>query len=195
MAILESTRDRRDGAARCVAAALAFAGWTGLSIQIVMYVHWMGPLRAIAVFFAFFTLPTNLLVAAVLTAYALRPRDQRGPMAGAAVSAAATVYIVVVGSIYAVLLRATWHPRGILILTNALMHYVTPVGYPLFWILFAEKRGLRWRLALWWLIYPIAYMGWVLCHGGLSNWYPYTFLDVKTEGVSRLLVVDRKSVV
>jgi hypothetical protein len=56
--------------------------------------------------------------------------------------AAAAVYIVVVGLIYALFLSALWAPTGLHQLADAILHSLIPVLYLLWWPLHAPKQGL-----------------------------------------------------
>ena len=53
----------------------------------------------------------------------------------------------------------------------------TPVLVVLFWLLAAPKHGLRFRTALAWMLWPLAYVGYALLRGQLEGIYPYFFVD------------------
>ena len=52
-----------------------------------------------------------------------------------------------------------------------------PLGFVGYWLIFVPKAKLRWRVVLGWLVYPLAYMIFVLVRGSLVGRYPYPFLD------------------
>lgn len=131
----------------------------------------------------YFTVLTNLLVAVLSTAQ-LRGAPWLQQRRG--VLAACAVYILVVGVIYALLLRATWVPSGLQKLADVLLHDVVPLGYVLWWLGYAPKVALRWKSALWWLGYPLVYFGFAVLLGALSGRYLYPFADLSRLGVALL---------
>ncbi len=184
---------RRNTAMRVVMAAIAAIAWFALGLQLYLEIlrslAGAGPmLTIVARYFSFFTILTNLLVAVALTLSLVLPRSSLGQFfSRAAVKAGIAVYIAVVGAIYSVLLRHLWSPVGAQKLADILLHDVVPVTYVLYWLIFVPKAQLRWKHALLWLVYPIAYMAYTLIHGALSAWYPYPFIDAAALGFSRAL--------
>jgi hypothetical protein len=63
-----------------------------------------------------------------------------------------------------------------------LLHEVVPLMVPLFWLFLAPKGRLKWRDALWWAAYPLAYLIYALIRGVADGKYPYPFLDVAEIG-------------
>src|SRR5438270_433742 len=62
---------------------------------------------------------------------------------------------------------------------NVLLHTVTPLLALLDWVLVGLTRP-RWRWALGWLSYPLAYLAFALVRGLMVREYPYPFLDVSS---------------
>ena len=93
-------------------------------------------------FFSFFTILTNILTASVFTAVAFQPKDGWGKwLCGPSVQAAAAVYIAIVGMVYQLLLRQLWNPQGAQWVADVLLHSIVPVGYVVYWLLFAPRDG------------------------------------------------------
>jgi hypothetical protein len=130
---------------------------------------------------------TNLLVAVVLTAVGFYP-GWGGWFRQPSVQAASAVYIAIVGAIYQLLLRHLWNPQGLQWVADFLLHTVIPLGYVVYWLLFAPRGSLRWKNAFMWLIYPGVYLGYVLVRGALTGSYPYPFVDVTVLGYGGVLV-------
>ncbi len=171
--------------ARVLAGAIAVIGWSALGLQLnVLLVHGMADgLSLFAIlswFFTFFSIQTNILAAAVASAAAIGARNF---LAGDSVRAAAAVYLVIVGAVFFLLLRNDVPWQGLQGIANVLLHYVTPPLYVLFWLVLEPKSSLRWRNAAMWLIYPLAYLAFVLLQAQKSGFYPYPFLDLRTLGV------------
>lgn len=182
-----SPRERRaagrsadSAAGRTLLAVVMLLAWFALLLQLWLSAQLAranggSALAGIAQALCYFTVLTNLAVA-VVTTEQLRGapwlQQRRGLLAAAA------VYILVVGAIYLLLLRATWAPTGLQRLADVLLHDVVPLGYVLWWLACAPKVALRWKTALWWLSYPLAYFGFSLLFGALSGRYLYPFADL-----------------
>jgi len=170
----------------------AAIGWLALAGQFVVFVEaWTvaGVLERLEKYFSYFTILTNILVALALTLPLLGPASSAGIWSRSeGVRAATTMYAVVVGVIYHLLLRATWQPQGFQIVTDTLLHTVMPLAILIDWIAFTPKGQLRWIDAVKWLAFPLAFGAWTLLHGTIGGWYPYWFIDVGDLGYARVLI-------
>jgi hypothetical protein len=177
---------------RVYAAAGALLGWFALALQfylVLVQSHGgLAMLGVVIVYFSFFTILTNILVALVFTAIAMDPAvGWLRFFSSSPVQAATTVYIAIVGAVYQLLLRQLWNPQGAQWVADVLLHAVIPVGYVLYWFLFAPRAGLRWKDAVGWLVYPGVYLVYVLARGAVSGDYPYPFVDVNVLGYGGVL--------
>ena len=159
---------------RWVAGCIAAIAWLGLGFQCwstfqVNHSVWL----TLWIVFAYFTILTNLLVAVVFTGLATRRTHRRGSW----IVAGTMLSILLVGVIYGLLLHGKTELAGGSAVANVLLHMVTPVLVPLFWIMFTPKGQLRWSHPLVWAIYPLAYLAYSLIRGGQTGKYPYPFLD------------------
>ena len=162
---------------RLAAAVVAIVCWTGLAIQFsASYANHPDVLVTLWILARFFTVLTNLLVAATMTWVATGGRASPNLLGGV------TLAILLVGIIYWVLLRGLHVLAGPALIANILLHDVSPVLMALWWLLFAPRAKLRWSAALWWIAYPLAYLVYVLGRGQLDHKYPYPFLDVGKLG-------------
>jgi hypothetical protein len=177
---------------RVYAATGGLLGWFALGLQLYLMLIQVprgdAVLGTVITFFSFFTILTNLLVAAVFTAIVIRPKGGwwqwlcRPP-----VQAGTAVYIAIVGIIYQLLLRQLWNPQGAQWVADVLLHAVIPIGYVLYWLLFAPRAGLHWKDAVAWLGYPAVYLVYILARGGVTGLYPYPFVDVNVLGYGGVL--------
>ena len=177
---------------RIYAAVGALLGWFALALQLYLMLV-QSPAGAAMVgtvitFFSFFTILTNLLVAVVFTAVGLSQGRMGGFFRRPSVQAGTAAYIAIVGIIYQLLLRQLWNPQGAQWFADILLHTVMPVGYVVYWLLFAPRAGLRWKDAIAWLVYPGVYLVYVLARGAVSGVYPYPFVDVNVLGYGGVLV-------
>ena len=173
-------------AARTSAALLALLTWAALSLQ--LYLSLSAHLPNVAVnFLSFFTVLSNLLVAAVLTATALT-RTSTPP--SPSFQTATAVYIAVVGLGYSLLLRHLVDLNGPHQLADSLLHDVIPVLYILLWLAFVRPRApLPWSAAQIWLLWPAIYLTYTLVRGSRTGWYPYPFLNADTLGYPRVFAM------
>lgn len=181
--------------ARRLSVMAALVAWMALALQLGIVVEKMaavgqgfGP--ALWRFLGYFTVLTNLFVAVVASAYALRPD---GPTAGPRVRLAAVVSIVLVGIIYALLLRNVWKPEGWQLVADRLLHQVTPLLFLATWALAARGdpgggglARLGFKDAAWAMAPPILYLAYALARGEADGWYAYWFLDPAKLGDGRM---------
>ncbi len=175
-------------AARPTAAVLAALAWAALLLQLVLslrlsFAAGRGVGHGLAVYASYFTVLSNLFVAAVATAAAARAdggRDLR--WRGCAVTA-----IVVVGVGYHVLLREVWDPQGLQWLADVLLHYAVPVFALLWWLALPPRKRIPPAAPLLWLAWPAAYLAYALLRGAVTGSYPYYFLDTGRLGMARVL--------
>jgi hypothetical protein len=171
--------DTQSGTARMLAALIALVAWTGLAIQLNATTALRGSVvMAIWVVLRYFTVVANVLTAVFFTGIAVgappfsRPRWLAG----------LTLAMMLVGVVYTSLLRGLIDLSGGAALANLLLHFVTPILVPIYWLAFARKGALHNRDALLWLLFPFAYGVYALIRGGLGDFYAYPFMDVSALG-------------
>ncbi len=172
--------------------AIALLSWAGLLLQYGLLVHRAGAGRLLAAtleFASYFTIVTNLLVAVTTTAIIAAPASRLGRWSARAdVRTATTLYILLVGVIYFVVLRPLWSPTGLQALADALLHYATPLLMLADWLLRVPRASLRYGNAPAWLAYPIAFGLYTFLLAQVTNRYPYPFVDVTVLGWPRVVV-------
>ncbi len=165
---------------------IALAGWTGLVLQLIVAVrtglrHDVPGWHPVLIALSYFTVLTNLLVTVLVSARIGRV-SARSMLSRPGTLAAGAVYIVVVGIIYSLVLRALWAPSGIHKAADVILHDLMPVLYLLWWLSFAPKGGLTWSDPLKWLAYPLAYFGFSLLLGHFTGRYLYPFANIQELG-------------
>lgn len=170
---------------RIAAGCIAAIAWIGLIVQFVASYQQIPSIPLVLwIIFAFFTITTNLLVAVVFTAIAM---DRSGLRADWVI-AGTMLSILLVGVIYGLLLHGLTELSGGSAVANVLLHMVTPILVPLFWIIFWRKGGLTWRDPLLWAIYPLVYLAYGLARGGATGRYPYPFINVNAIGWGQTMI-------
>lgn len=140
-------------------------------------------------YFSYFTILTNLLVALCCTWVAVSPQRRWGAFFSKTQTLTAiTVYILVVGIVYNIILRFLWQPKGLQKLVDELLHSVIPILFLLYWLLFVNKQTLQWKQIFSWLAYPLVYLLFILVRGSFSGFYPYPFVNVDDLGMNKVLL-------
>lgn len=134
-----------------------------------------GILAAIISMSQYFTILTNLLVAAVLGAVALDRPPRAGIVAGTVLS------IVMVGVIYHALLAPEVPFQGAHFWTDLGFHTITPLATLGWWLIWGDK-DIRLAQVPYWLIWPAGYCLYALIRGALTGHYPYFFFDIGRFG-------------
>jgi hypothetical protein len=157
--------------------ALAVVVTLGLRLGVTMQEQSVGAGDALWAMYRFFTVITNTAmgIVAAMVAMGARPSVQ--------VQAALLLAIGAVSIVYHVLLASLVSFTGLEAVIDEMLHTVVPVLYAIYWLGFAPKAGLRYRLVPFWLIYPLVYCGYALLRGEVDGIYPYPFLDVRAEGM------------
>lgn len=177
--------------AKIYLAVMATVGWFALVAQFYINATLnLTPVPEMIIrFFSYFTIQTNCMVAVSCTILLLVPSSKLGNFfSRQQTMAAITVYVVIVGLIYNTILRFLWNPQGLQELVDELLHSVIPVLAVIYWLLFAGKDQLRWTNIFYWLIFPFAYIIYVLIRGSISGFYPYPFINTTLLGLNKVLV-------
>ena len=174
---------------------LAVIAWLAVLLQIALAIRTVtaagqSPLVGVINTLSYFTILTNLIVAIVSTASALRGASNTSDtfLTRPSTMSAVTVYIFIVGLTYSLLLRSIWDPTGLSLVLDVALHDITPILYVLFWLFFVPKGTLRWSQPLYWLIYPLLYVLYSLVRGAITGRYPYYFVDVTLLGYPKALL-------
>ena len=138
--------------------------------------------------YSFFTIITNTLIGLSFLAHAIKREDNVGFLARPSVSAALAVYVTIVGVVYNVMLRQTWHPEGLQRVVDEWLHVVNPILYVLFWYMTVSKKDVTFASIISWLYLPVVYMAYTFIRGAWIGWYPYPFIDVNTIGYPQAII-------
>ena len=142
-------------------------------------------------FFSYFTILTNILVVIyfLVHAFSFNPKHRFiakfiSGLKLSESSTAITVYILIVGLVYKLLLSKPL--SGWIIVSDGILHSVIPIFFPVFWIVFTNQR-VNLATIPYWLIYPFIYFLYTLVRGELTGLYPYPFIDVSELGYPKVL--------
>ncbi|WP_343522553.1 Pr6Pr family membrane protein [Pedobacter sp.] len=170
----------------------AVAVWFSLALQFSVSLQLLNndyP-TTIKAFISYFTVLTNIIVAVCFTRLSFVKQVESGNLfTQSSTLTAITVYIVVVGLIYNIMLRGLVLPAGLAArLADELLHVVNPLIFLFFWVSFVKKSTLQYQQAISWLAYPFIYVVFIVVRGYLINKYPYPFIDVVQLGYPRAIL-------
>ena len=137
----------------------------------------------------YFTIQSNVAVG-VLAGYAGWCAARGRPEPPSVLKGAVTLYITITGTVYHLVLANPASPFAMAQphrepgewWGNQLLHTVVPLLAIADWALFDRRGRLRPRYAAWWLVFPLAYLGFALVRGLVVHRYPYPFLDAGQLG-------------
>ncbi|RZK41352.1 MAG: hypothetical protein EOO90_11730 [Pedobacter sp.] len=157
--------------------------WFSLILQFVIRKDSVGN------FFSYFTILSNLLFGIYLLFLAVF-KNTRGAayFSRPNVLSAITLYMIIVGLVYNLVLRGIWNPQGWQLVADNLLHVVNPLLSAVYWVVFLKRGMLTYKGMLNWLIFPLLYLIYSLVRGHFNNWYPYPFLNVTKFGYSQVLI-------
>ena len=141
-------------------------------------------------YISYFTIEANGLATLGFTVLLVARRTVLGRwFSRQSVVTAITLYMVVVGLVYNIILRSLWKPRGLQLVVDELLHSVLPVGCVFYWLLYASaKKRLLWKTVPLWMVFPLVYCIYTMIRGGMTGWYPYPFLDAGVLGYPTVLI-------
>lgn len=181
------------GPARLFMVLAATVAWCGVLLQLYLSLrlslaNGKTVVEGLIIYFGYFTILTNILVAVVLTLPVVVPASWAGRFFNRpGVRTATAAAITGVGLVYFLLLRKVWNPEGWQLAADLVLHYLTPILFLAYWWISVPKQGLRWSQVGAWMSYPLGYLAYMLIRGELTGLYPYPFLDVGSLGYGRTL--------
>ena len=148
--------------------------------------------RDLSHFFSFFTIQSNILAMLVLFIVGLGTlANQKAYRQFAFIRGAATLYMVITGIVFALLLSGLEQRLQLTIpWVNMVFHELMPIVMLLDWILFPPKFRFTFRQTITWLAFPLLYVVYTLIRGPLVNWYPYPFLDPPQVGWPSVIITS-----
>ena len=130
---------------------------------------------SILFYFSFFTILSN--IAAVIShAGQLLPAKDLVYFHRRSTAGAITTLMMVVGIVYHFILAPLWSPKGLFLVCDVILHYVTPVLMAAWWLVSANGKA-RFKTLLWWLVPPAVYVVFVYIRWAFVHEVPYPFLD------------------
>lgn len=141
-------------------------------------------------FFSFFTIESNLFAVVILILSALALARGKQGKAIAMLRGASTLYMIVVGVVFSLLLSGLDVELTAVPWDNTVLHYILPIVVALDWLLDIPKVRIAFKQALVWVAFPIVYVVYSLIRGNAIGWYPYPFLNPDTHGYASVITTS-----
>lgn len=169
---------------RITAGLIGCIGVLVLGTQITLSLNLgRGPFMTLWALAGFFTILTNVLMAATMLTVAVTGRRLSfGWMT------MVTQSMIVVGLVYHLLLAHLFNFSGINWWTDQALHTILPALMLWFWLMETTRHEPRGGQPLLWLIWPAGYAVFAMARGALTGWYPYPFLDIGQLGLGAVAV-------
>jgi hypothetical protein len=171
----------------------AAATWIGLVIgaaALILQISLTIPARlangdtligAVIFFFTFYTILTNIMLVLIYVSD-LWPRESlswwRSPVTRGMMAATITL----VGLFYHFFLAGTWNPQGWFKVADVALHYVTPIIYVLWWVLFTWHGKLKFADIPIMLLPSTIWLIYAMIRGAIVTEYPYPILEAHKLG-------------
>lgn len=140
-----------------------------------------GALPRLADTASYFTIWSNVVVAVTMTLLARQPL--RATPLLRVLRLDSILMITITAIVYAALLAPVTEVVGWSLLTDPILHQVTPIVTVLVWLVFGPRGWITGRTVLAAMVIPIAWIVWVMVRGSITSTYPYGFVNVAEYGV------------
>lgn len=170
---------------------LAIFGWLIIAIRLYLRIvqSEFTAFESTIQFFSYFTILTNLLVTIYCTNQLFKTDKQNNSIFDRPEALTAlTAFILIVGAVYHIALKPIWNPEGLTMILSEIHHTIVPLGVLILWIISIKEDVDELGQLVKWMLYPIAYITFVLIRGSFSNYYPYPFLDVQSLGIQKVIM-------
>ncbi|CAB4731474.1 unannotated protein [freshwater metagenome] len=137
-----------------------------------------GVLQRVVDTFSYFTIWSNIVVAVTAT---LLARGSHGPRTRVLLLDA-LLMITVTGIVYQLLLAPSIDVQGWSLLTDPVLHVVTPLLTLAVWAWAGPRGWLTVRLLPLSLVVPLLWVVWMLARGAVIDAYPYAFVAANERG-------------
>lgn len=140
---------------------------------------------ALVHFFSYFTILTNLILVLVYAAVVFdTPFLSLFRKPETRVMIAALIALVMI--FYHLILAPIWQPEGMWKVADVVLHYVTPLFYLVWFGVLRYSRAVGFTAIPKMLIFPLAYVAYILIRGAIINEYPYAIFEAHVVGYSKV---------
>lgn len=139
-----------------------------------------GALARVTDTLSYFTIWSNVVVAVSVTLLLRRP--VAATLTTRVLRLSGLLMITVTAIVYQVLLAPSVDVEGWSLLTDPVLHVVTPLLTVVVWAVWGPRGWVARREVLLALVIPLVWIGWMLARGAVVGAYPYGFANVAELG-------------
>jgi len=146
----------------------------------------MGPVASAFGMLMFLTILTNMtMIFAYCAEFATRPNQLTRFFQTMGVRTAIAAHIALVAIVYVTAIKGQIpNMTPAMQVTDAMLHYIAPVLYLVWWWLLPDKTGLSFSRIPRWMAWPILYLAAIMTFGLITGGYIYLILDLNRLGAS-----------
>lgn len=97
------------------------------------------------------------------------------------------IYLTITFAIYAILLEATYQVQGLDLIGNITLHYINPILVVGYLLIYRKDFTFTYKDIGLWIMFPVAYLIFMVVHGLITGDYLYPFFQVSEVGVVGLI--------
>ena len=175
------------------------ASWIGLIFglaALILQISLSIPLRmsngdnifgALVYFFTFYTILTNLMLV-LIYASDLWPREALGWWRSPVTRGMMAAVMILVCLFYHFFLAGTWNPQGWFKVADVTLHYVTPIFYVAWWVIFQWHGKLKFGDVPVMLLPSTIWLIYAMIRGAIVTEYPYPILEAHKLGYGQVAI-------
>ncbi len=157
-----------------------FFSLLALAALVAQLMQSIGAQRSTFDFFSYFTIQSNIIAVGVLLWVATKGTSNPKLLSRDLLRGAPVLYLSITGIVFALFLADI--PLVTVPFANTVLHKLMPVVMVGDWLLNPPEKTLSFRLAVLWIVYPLAWLAYTMLRGALVGWYPYPFLNPAVAG-------------
>lgn len=142
---------------------------------------------ALLYFFTFYTILTNIMLVLIYVSD-LWPREALRWWRAPATRGMMAAVMILVCLFYHFLLASTWNPQGWFKVADVTLHYVTPIFYVAWWVLFVWHGKLKFGDIPIMLLPSLIWLIWAMVRGAVVSEYPYPILEAHRLGYGQVAI-------
>ncbi|MBN2851518.1 MAG: Pr6Pr family membrane protein [Clostridia bacterium] len=132
--------------------------------------------------FNYYTIQTNFIIFAVIAIRLINIRKHQITSSKVRfITEGATIWSLITMVVFHFMLSKIYHPEGVRILANYLLHYAVPSGMLILFFISDHDIGPDWKYPFYIAGYPLLYGIVSVIRGSIDGFYPYWFLNPQAE--------------
>ncbi len=145
-----------------------------------------GKLSRLIYYYSYFTVLSNITLA--ISSLLLLFQPNRNNPGFKILRLDGLICIIITSVVYNLVLRQNHPLKGMMTLTNELLHVVIPFLGIVGWLLYGPRPGINRKIIILAILPPFIYVVYIFIRGKFTGIYPYPFMDAGRIGLSQALI-------